>query len=241
MKRRRGDTLLLFSYVIDSAVEKPMSTDFQVVSPVESIPLSEITLIQGMTPKTLDVRGSDFRAVDEVLINQIPSPDVVVLNKNRLLAQVPESLQLDYINSVSVFSTRLTLTRRSLVKFVVADTPNKVRGITRLVQLFLKILMTTPGRDIFAPRVGGGLLNTIGKTWSMGATGNVVSNAIISVSQTTKQIMALQGRDPRIPLDERLLSAKVVGADFIRAEAALLMQVEIVSQAGRRALVNTEL
>ena len=55
------------------------------------------------------------------------------------------------------------------------------------------------------------------------------------------QIITSQGRDPILPRDERLLSAKVPAAGFNRELGAIIATVELTSQAGRAALANLEL
>lgn len=194
------------------------------------------------SPRVLDISGADFRSVDEVLLNaNIPATDVVIISKNRLLAQVPDSLAKVRINSVAVLSRRLTVTSRSLIRFRIGNTPGRVRGTLRLVQLFLKILFTTPGKDIFNPKLGGGALRIIGSTFGMQESDNIISDFIIAVTTTSRQIVGIQGRDPKIPRDERLLSAKVTNAGFDKTEGALLATIEVASQTGHVALANLEL
>lgn len=215
-----------------------MSVDVQVVFPQEVVPLNAVRILPGVSPRSVDVLGTDFRAIDEVLINDMPSPDVVIVSKKRLLAQVPDALKNETLTSITVISNKLTVTAKSLIKFRLGKTPSKVSGILRLVQIFLKILLTTPGTDIFSPRVGGNALQDIGLTFGKDQGGTVVSDFVISVSNTQRQIQAIQARDPTIPQTERLLSAVVTRAGFNRAEAALVVSIELTSQAGRSATAN---
>lgn len=222
-----------------------MAVDFQVVFPQEVIRLNRIRFTPTgplNLPRALDIIGDDFRSVDEVLINEIPSPDVLVLSQRRLIAQLPDSLQNSAnIVSVTVTSRQLTITPRSLIKFRVSDQPGRVKGILRLVQKFLKILFTTPGTDIWNRKTGGGGLKGIGQSFGVSEGGNIISNFIISVDTTSRQIVAMQGRDPRLPRDERLMAAKVTNATFNRELGAIFSTVEITSQAGRAATANLEL
>jgi hypothetical protein len=211
--------------------------DFEVAYPQESIQLNTMRVLSG-PPRKIDVFGADFRSIDDVLINEISSPDVVVLSRTRLLAQVPDALTEATLLSVQVLSRRLTVTPRSVIRFRVSRTPGKVRGILRLIQLFLKVLFTTPGTDIFNKKLGGGGLTRIGTTFGADQGGDIVSGFIISVNNTARQIVAIQGRDSSIPRDERLLSAKVLRAGFNKEEGGLVVSVEITSQAGRAATAN---
>lgn len=219
-----------------------MAVDFQVVYPQESIKLTEVRLISPGGLYALRVTGSDFRAVDEVIINELPSPDVIVANKTTLVAQLPEVYQsVPEVRSVMVLSKRFTLSSRSLVRFRIGKSPGKVRGIQRLIQLFLKILFTTPKSDIFVPDAGGGVLKKVGATFGQDEGQNIITDFVISVNRTQRQLIAMQSRDQRSPRDERLLSATVIGADYDKLQSAFYITVEIVSQAGRSAIANLEL
>ncbi len=222
-----------------------MSLDFQVVFPQESIRLSSIrfTPVSPLgLPRALDIFGQDFRSVDEVLINDMESPDVIILSKNRLIAQLPDPLQksLD-VRAVAVLSRKLTITDRSYLRFRISDTPGVVKGILRLVQLFLKVLLQTPGTDIWNRKAGGGALKNVGSTFGAEQGADIISDFVIAVDSTAKQIVATQGREPRLPRDERLLAAKVLSVGYDRNLGALLAAVELTSQAGRAATANLEL
>lgn len=186
----------------------------------------------------LDVVGEDFTSVDEVLVNDLPADTVVVLTQTRLLASLPTPLKPEDVMSVAVLSRQLTITPRSLIKLRVGKTPSMVTGILKLVQEFLRLLFMTPGSDIFSPDLGGAALRNIGSTFSANKGGSVVSDFVLSVNTTSKQLVAIQSRDPRLPKDERLLSARVNSASFDQTTAALIVSVEIMSQAGRSVLAN---
>ena len=215
-----------------------MAVDFQVVFPQQLVPLNGIKILAGMTPRTIDVTGQDFRSVDQVLINDIASPEVVILSQTRLLAQVPSGLQNVTLTSVSVVSRQLTVSSKSLIKFQIGPVASKVSGILRLMQVFLKLLLTTPGRDIFSPRVGGNALKNVGQSFGKDQGGDIIAAFTIAVDTTRRQILAVQSRDPSIPKDERLLAAAVTASAYSRAEGALIVSVELTSQAGRAATAN---
>lgn len=217
-----------------------MAVDLQVVFPQQAILLNNIRVLPG-PPRVLDVNGADFRSVDEVLINKIASPDVVVLSKNRLVAQVPDTLLSQRILSVTVLSRRLTVSARSVLKFRLSRTPGKVSGVLRLVQKFLKILFTTPGSDIFNRQLGGGALSSVGQTFGVEEGSDIINNLVISIDTTSRQIIALQSRIPSLPRDERLLSAKILRAGFNREEGAIDVAVEITNQSGQSATANLEI
>lgn len=214
--------------------------DFQVVFPSEVINLSSVRVAPGLPVRTLDILGDDFSSVKEVVINGVPSPSLIVLSAVRLLAQVPDSVLLQPVTSVQVIAGRLMLTAKSYLTFEVGPQPSKVRGILRLVQLFLKVLFTTPGSDIYAPNTGGGALKNIGKTFGADQSGGIVTDFVVAVATTQKQIVAIQSRDAATPRDERLLSAIVRSSSYSKATAGLIVSVELTSQAGRAAIANVQ-
>lgn len=217
-----------------------MAIDLQTISPQEIVHLSQARVSAG-PPRLVAAVGADFRSVDEVLINLAPSPSVVVLSKTELLAQVPDSVGEDRIHTVQVLSKKLTLSERSQLRIRLGRTPGRITGIMRLLQVFLKILFTTPGRDIFSPRLGGGALKNIGATFGANEGSDIVNDFVIAVDNTSRQIIAIQGRNASIPRDERLLGAKVLSASFNKALGGIDVSVQITSQAGRDAVANVGL
>lgn len=215
-----------------------MAVDFQVVFPQQIIQLNSVQVIFGVTPLTLDVLGEDFRSVDEVRVNDIVATDVVILGKKRMLVRVPELVRGHQVTTVTVTSNSITLGSQSLLKLRLGRTTSKVSGILKLSQSFLKVLFTTPGFDIFAPRIGAAALKNIGLTFGANEGKGIVSDFVIAVATTSRQLVAIQARDTNLPLEERLLSAKVTAAKYSRTEAALIVSVELTSQTGRSALAN---
>ena len=212
--------------------------DFQVVVPQEMVKVSQVTAVTGLPVRTLSVHGDDFRSVDEVLMNEVPSPSFAVLSKTQLLAQVPDALLGDTITSISVLSTKLVITQRSFLRFRIGPTANKTRGILRLMQLYLKVLFTTPGTDIFSPNSGGGALAHLGQGVNAGS--DLASGLVVAVDTTTRQIVQMQGRNQSIPPDERLLSAAVISAGYSKADTALVASIQLTSLAGRSAVARLE-
>ncbi len=219
-----------------------MALDLQTVHPQNTIPVSSTSLIMFGGLRALDVLGEDFRSVDAVFINDIKSPDIIVVSPTRLIAQLPDSLQeTPDVQSITVVSRTLTLTASSLLKFVVGDTPGSVSGILRLLQLFVKILLSEPGSDVFNKDMGGALLRNVGATFGSEEGEGIRADATVAVDRTARQVLSLQSRDGTVPRDERLLSANLVGATFSRASSSLFLSIEVVSQIGASARLNMEL
>ena len=214
-----------------------MAVDFQIVFPQESIQINAVSGVDGST-SVIDVLGADFTSVDSVLVNDVEAPSYYVVSKTRMFVTLPSLVPSGTVTSVAVTSSRLTISDQSLLKFRVSRIPSKVSGILRLVQLFTKVLFTTPGSDIFNRRMGGGGLRSVGRNFSKAESGAIISDFVVAVDNTTRQIVTIQGRQPQLPSDVRILAARVASARFSAQEAALVVSVELTSQAGRSARAN---
>jgi len=215
-----------------------VAVDFQVVFPQQSVRLSSVSTVAGSSPPAINVIGIDFSAVDSVLINEIDSPSVMVFSKTRLVAQLPPGMALSQVTSIQVTSKQLVLSPQSLLVFQISRVPGKVGGILRMVQLFTKLLFTTNGSDIFSPKLGGNALKNLGRSFSTSQSGGIVSDFVVAVDNTQRQIINIQGKQPQLANDEKLLRAKVTKAYFSLQQSALIASVELTSQAGSAALAN---
>jgi hypothetical protein len=218
-----------------------VAVDLQIAVPQEAIRVSRVTTVPGLPVRTLRITGDDFRSADEVLMNEVKSPSFVVLNKGTLLAQVPDALKGGTVTSVSVLSRNLIITPKSFIKFRLGTVPGKTKGILRLMQVFLRLLLQTPGSDIFAPKLGGGALSHLGQSISTEEGSDVISSFIISVDNTKSQLIQIQSRNQLIPPDERLLNATVLSAGFNKNETAIITSIQLDSQAGASAVARFEL
>jgi hypothetical protein len=210
--------------------------DLQVIEIRDVLLVSGVRPVPGFTPRTIRVYGKDFRSVYEVYVNDALSPSVFVITNQEMLVQVPTSLGRAPIRTVQAISNKLTNTDRSKITFRIGDTTSGVSGMTRLVQTFLKLLLQTPGRDIFAWKLGGGLLRTVARQTTRGG-GSMVADLTVGVERASRQLMNLQSANSALPLTERLLFAHVIEAKFIQSELALVGRIGIGNQARQRGVV----
>lgn len=171
--------------------------------------------------------------MEEVRVNDVTCPNFLVLSPTRLLAQVPTQEATGTIASVKVFSSHLAVGDHTVLEFKLGDAPRRVSGLLRLMQSYTKLLLTTPGSDIFAKEMGGGLLARVSRGGTADDGRGLIEDVAIAVSITTRQMIALQSRDLRLAPDERLLSAKILSSVFHRADLSLLTRIDLVSHAGQ--------
>ena len=214
-----------------------MAVDFQVCFPQETISVNNVKALPGDL-SILEIEGEDFSAVDSVSINEVEVPSFAVISTHILRAQLPESIRLSDVSSVTVLSRRLVSTAKSTLKFRIGAVPSKVRGPLRLSQLFLKILFTNPNTDIFNKKSGAGALRALSTTFSASDSGGIINDFSVAVRSTVRQIVAIQARTPSLPPDEKLLNASILSSSFSPQEAALSVSIEILNQSGRPAILN---
>lgn len=220
--------------------------DIQVIEIRDVLPVKEVSIVEGSDPAVLVIRGRGFQAASRVFINDIPATDVMVVNSTKIMAEVPFELVVN-INSVVVISNRLTNTDKSRITFGIQDQPKAVQGIERLMQKFLKVMIQSPGRDIWSPKIGGGLLDLVGKTFGKGSEGvtaaassTLAADMQVAVDRARRQVISAQANSPQTAASEKLLYAKLLETQFLPHEMALYGRIELTSQAGQAAVVRLE-
>ena len=161
------------------------------------------------------------------------------MNRTTLVAQIPTQQLGRAVTSVEVLSNILTVGPNSRLNFMLNRGGGRVTGIMRLVQLFTKVLLQTPGTDIFAQQSGGGLLSKMGQQVSLQDGGKgVIGDLVLCCAATVRQIVATQAQDPSIPPVERLLSATVQKAVFDRQSLGVTSSIQIISHSGVQGYAN---
>lgn len=210
-------------------------TDIQVIRLSDVLPVTGISRVPGVLPRSVMISGSNFENVESVFLNGSQAPEFVVMSSREILAQVPQDQVQQTIQEGYVLSTRLTFTSRSLIELSVGSRPQTVSGTLLLVQNFTRMLLRTPGSNIFHKNSGGGLFRQIGKVLGVSTRDRVGAEAAVSVARTRQLIIATQTPDRRIPPEERLLSADVVGLSVAPREGTIYMSVSVTSHAGTTA------
>lgn len=214
-----------------------MAADIQLIRLLDILDVSTISNVPGVTPRSVEIVGADFRNIEQVFLNSIEAPEFIVLSKNKLIAQVPTQIATVPINDVLVLSNNLTFTEKSLVEFSFGVRPRKVTGVLRLMQIFLRMLFRTPGSNIFHRHLGGGIRKHIGSVIG-GGQGNrsrVAAELSISVARTRQQIINTQTPDRSIPSSERMAGAELTGLTVDEKNGQIQMTVVLTSQSGQRA------
>lgn len=212
-------------------------TTLEIIKFRDVLKVTEIGGFVPNLPRTIEIKGEDFSSAETISINDIPVEEFVIINKMTALVQLPESV--DQVKTIDVISADFTRTAAaSTMSFAIGDRSKALTGLLKLVQLFVKVLMTSQGSDIFDPDWGGNLQDIVGSLISTNRT-DVVGGAVArSISSTSDQIRRAQLSLSNVPLEERLLTASLVKLSILRQTDEVRVRVLIDSVAGQRALTG---
>jgi hypothetical protein len=218
-----------------------MSVQLEVVRFRDLIEVLSIPrFVPGTTPPALEIKGEDFRSVERVVINDQSSPEFIIINKKTIYVQIPEAIKR--IKTIEVLSSNFTRsTSSSKLSYEIGPKTRKVEGILKLMQLFIKQLLQTPGSDIFNPERGGGLLTLVGAMGTGRGMNTIVGSVSRAVQTTVSQMRSSQINVPGLPLSEQLLSAEVTDFDIFERQMEARVKVLLVSMAGKEAVTALEL
>lgn len=93
--------------------------------------------------------------------------------------------------------------------------PQKATGLSKIVQQVVKVLLTTPGTDLWNPGMGGGLTKIISRSTSYENIGTINGQIAVAVMNTERFLL-----DEQIGLeiddDSKLKSIKLVSITYDR-------------------------
>lgn len=207
---------------------------FRDVLPVLAIP----RLVPGVPVPTVELKGTDFRSADTIAINDVPVESFIIVDKQTIYAEIPPGVSS--VRTISVISNQFTtLQKRSLVLFQIGNQSQKISGLLKLTQLFTKVLLQSPGSDIFQPDIGGGLQDMVGRLTSTKRADRLLAQISQAIDTTERQIRRSQLRRADIPVTERLLAATLLDIRMIQTgdEAHARVQIEnVAGQTGIQAI-----
>lgn len=205
-------------------------SSIQIIRLLDVVPPTGLSEAVGVFPRSIVIRGEDFRGAETVLINGTEAPEFVILNSTTIMAQVPEAFRESAIYEVNILSGSITFTEQSLVEFTVGRRPQAAKGKVKLMQTFLRILMRSTGTNLFHRTLGGSLRKKVGGNISQLTPADVQ----LAVTNTANQIIAAQSRSRNIPSSERLLAAEIVGLDVSPQETATAVTIVLTSHSRER-------
>lgn len=215
--------------------------DLKILTIKDLLPIAKVEYASKVVPLSVIITGEKLDQTSQVYINDIESPEFVVLSSGRIVAQVPTGERKSILRKVAAIATVPATSRRSLLHFEVGKSVDGIKGIEKLVQAFCKILLQTPGSDRFRPNEGAGLMRLVGRNVSKGDSKNLQASVVGSVTRARDQLLARQAVDRRIPADERLLSVTAEAVGFDTMNTTLSARISLSAVSGQLAVANLTL
>lgn len=214
--------------------------DLRVIEVRALLPVVSVSPLPDMVPRTLQLFGPDLSSVSEVWMNEQVSPSILVRSSTHILAQVPDSIGGKPVRTISAISHKVSTSARSKITFSFGTSPKYISGSERLVQCFLKLLLQSPGTDRFNPFLGGGILRAVGQMGQRAGAATLVADVQSAVDRARGQLLSLQAQESNLSVEEKLLYARLLKAEFNQQEGALFCSIDLANQAMQSSLVSLE-
>lgn len=101
-----------------------------------------------------------------------------------------------------------------------------VSGILKLVQMLVKMLLTTPGTDHFATDTGTIILGLFKRAVAQSSFQLVKMDIMISIQDLERQILDIQAGQP-VPDDERLKEIQIRNVQFLEQSGEWQIQISV--------------
>jgi hypothetical protein len=111
--------------------------DLKILTIRDVLPVAKVEYANNVVPLSLVITGNSVGQANHVYINDIESPEFVVLSPGRILAQVPHSETDSVLRKVSVISDVPTVNRNSLLHFEIGASIKSIKGIEKASTSFL--------------------------------------------------------------------------------------------------------
>lgn len=186
-------------------------------------------------PPVLHLEGVGFTHAVGVRLNGKIFGGFVLHDDTVLEITVPLELRSAPIQSVDVICGDLSPGGDVSLEWAVG--PDVVSGVHKLVQRWVKLLLTTPGTDSFHPDHGGGLRSVLGAVVDPDEPGPLVACILAAVTRTTDQTVASQNTR-RLPPDERLRRVDVLDLSFDRKRLAFDLRLGFETASGKKMAIG---
>lgn len=199
--------------------------DLRVVRIFNSVPVRNVAILEGMTPRTVDIRGSSLSYAEEVYVNDIRCPTFAILDDTRILAELPDLAETS-ISKVAVWAYLLNRTGRNKIVPGLGASVATATGMELLVQRFVKCLLSSPESDAWGAAGGGLQAMLTSPTDRQGS--NIVTAASIAITTTRDYLSGLD-----VPDDQRLASLEILNMKWDPDELGLYIDVSLTNVAGQ--------
>lgn len=130
-------------------------SDFPLTAFLQVIPITSISLVDSTT---LDIRGNDVSNTTRVTVNGIDATEYVIASKHRVLVTIPKNARRSELRTVGLIGKS---NEAAIVTFNSKSTQAMTDSIY-VVQRFMRMLLMSPGSNVFNLEAGANLTELIG-------------------------------------------------------------------------------
>jgi len=210
--------------------------DLQTISLVDDLQITSAEDVVDADPRTLRLGSlGGFNSAQRILINDYAIDAFTKVSDRQLLVPLPitfEGVSPSNMDIV-VYSSSLTGFRRARLLFGPTRRVRTVSGLQKLVQQTIRIFLTRMGTNRYRTDEGTNFLRGLGGTLTSAEKPRMAA-LIAEAASLTEQYMTDAQRGQRgLPAEERLLTFKLLGIEFISVTGEIESRLELISYAGR--------
>jgi len=181
------------------------------------------------TTSFIRAKGDDFSTTKFVVVNGQTTTDFA-LSGSSILIYPPEGIATNEVTFIAVIAESSDYDDHTLMKLGFGYDVREVSGVDRLVQLFVFVLLKSPGSYILDKYSGGGLMEIMRKGAGT-QPDKVLPDVIAAIRKTESDIKAMQaGLKP--PASELLLSVEILNTSIRSSDSSISVFVQLVTLDG---------
>ncbi|MAP23883.1 MAG: hypothetical protein CL582_23375 [Alteromonadaceae bacterium] len=183
----------------------------------------------------LRLTGAKFDKTVGVYVNKKSQPFIIIDSKTVVCSLPRDTISVD---DIEVITTAKKISRTSLFSYIFSDNMSAIDGEFKLVQQFIKVLLTTPGSDVFNKSLGGGLQHWVGENTPVNNPQALVAKTMLKVMTVGAKFAAMQAIST-VPASERLSDVQVLNVDFDREDPSVVnLSIQLNTFARRQATIS---
>ncbi len=150
---------------------------------------------------------------------------------------MPDDIAIFRFSDLPDLTTSEGTFKQEQVAFTFGRRSNTVSGILKLVQMVVKMLLTSPGTDHFAVQTGTILRGLVKKGVTESSAQLLKMDIMVSIQDLERQIQDAQAGQP-IPDDEILQELQISRVEFLPESSEWQIEISVLSQAGEGVSFN---
>ena len=210
--------------------------DLAVVQKKSKVDILSFNVKNIFNPPVLDIiaqRG--LLDTESVTVNGEKCPKVSIISDTRILAELPPNIE--QIIRLDVFSYSVEGSSEYSIFSSMSLRPTTVSGISKVIQKVIKVLLTTPGTDIFNVEMGAGLGTLVAKNYAN--HGEISSEVITAIKLAENSILESEVRAD-MPDSDKLGSISIL--EIIPIEkVGVSISLEIINREGDTGRASVDL